>query len=122
MLALLRHPDQLPLLRESPNKLRSSRSGLAQIALEEILRWSSPVNYFARTATTDTMINGVDIKTDDRVVMWYVSANRDPDAFADPDTFNVNRHTRELATTPSAEAARTIVKVHSWPSRPSRSR
>jgi cytochrome P450 len=97
MLALLQHPDQLALLRESPNKLRSSRSGLAPIALEEILRWSSPVNYFARTATTDTTINGIDIKTDDRVVMWYVSANRDPDAFADPDTFNVNRGTRELA-------------------------
>ena len=97
MLALMEHPDQLRLLHDEPKRLKCSRSGLAPVALQEILRWSSPVNYFARTATKDTSIGGVDIRTDDRLVMWYPSANRDSDMFADADRFNIDPDVRELS-------------------------
>jgi cholest-4-en-3-one 26-monooxygenase len=96
MLALLQHPDQLEQVRSQPTLLRCTKSGLPTAALAEILRWSTPVNYFARTATADTTLGGVPIKADDRVVMWYASASRDADVIADPDTFNINRPVREL--------------------------
>jgi cytochrome P450 len=67
------------------------RSGIAPVAIQEILRWTSPINYFARTATTDTTVGEQDIKSGDRLVMWYASANRDSDVFADADTFNIDR-------------------------------
>jgi len=91
MLALMGHPEQLERVRARPALLRCSKSGLPTTALSEILRWSTPVNYFARTATRDTTLGGLDIKTDDRVVMWYASASRDPDVLANPDAFDINR-------------------------------
>jgi cytochrome P450 len=96
MLALMEHPDQLAAVRARPSLLRCTKSGLQTAALAEILRWSSPVNYFARTATTNTTLGGVDIEADDRIVMWYTSANRDPDVVADPDTFNIGRSVRDI--------------------------
>jgi cholest-4-en-3-one 26-monooxygenase len=83
MLALIRHPDQLALLREQPD--------LVPGAVEEILRWTSVVQHFRRTATADTEIAGRDIRAGDKVVVWYVSANRDEDVFADPHSFSVIR-------------------------------
>ncbi|HZZ51147.1 MAG TPA: cytochrome P450 [Pseudonocardia sp.] len=96
MHALMEHPEQFDKVRAKPTLLRCTRSGLPTAALSEILRWSTPVNYFARTAATDTSLGGVDIKADDRVVMWYASANRDPDVITDPDRFDIDRPVRDI--------------------------
>jgi cholest-4-en-3-one 26-monooxygenase len=84
MHALLRNPDQFELLRQDPE-------GQMEIAIEEVLRWASPVLHFRRTATADTEIRGRQIKEGDAVVMWHISANRDEEVFADPFTFDVTR-------------------------------
>jgi cytochrome P450 len=81
--ALCEHPDQVELLRRDP--------GLMPGAVDEILRWSSPVAYFARRATRATEIRGVSIAPGDRVTMWYGSANRDDDVFANPFHFDIRR-------------------------------
>lgn len=81
---LLAHPDQLRLLRDDP--------GLVAGAVEEILRHANPLHYFRRTATADTELRGVPIREGDKVAMWYTSANRDEDVFADPQRFDVRRH------------------------------
>ncbi|HVC70466.1 MAG TPA: cytochrome P450 [Acidimicrobiales bacterium] len=83
LVALLRSPDQLELLRRQPRAI--------PLAVEEILRWSSPVSYFARRAVRNTEIRGVPIAEGDRVTMWFPSANRDEDVFDDPFHFNVTR-------------------------------
>jgi cytochrome P450 len=84
MQALIEHPDQLERLRREPE--------LMQDAVEEILRWTTPLNYFARTATRDTVVRGVPISEGERVVMWYAAANRDPNFFPDADRFDITRH------------------------------
>jgi cholest-4-en-3-one 26-monooxygenase len=84
MYALLQHPEQFAYLKEDPE-------GRMEIAVEEILRWASPVLHFKRTTTADTEIRGTEIKEGDQVVMWYISANRDEDVFDDPYTFDVTR-------------------------------
>jgi cytochrome P450 len=78
------HPDQLALLLEDFD-------GRVTNAVEEVLRHSTPVMHFRRTATRDTTIRGVDIKAGDKVVMWYCSGNRDEDVFPDPGTFDILR-------------------------------
>src|SRR5207248_8180385 len=83
LLALLQHPDQLAELRANPSLLPS--------AVEEILRWANPLHYFRRTATADTELRGVPIKAGDKVAMYYTSANRDGDVFADPHRFDITR-------------------------------
>jgi cholest-4-en-3-one 26-monooxygenase len=83
LLALLDHPDQLERLRREPAAMRP--------AVEEILRWSSPVSYFARRATRDTQIRGVPIAKGQRITLWYPSANRDEEVFADPFRFDIGR-------------------------------
>jgi cytochrome P450 len=83
LLALLDHPEQLEHLRRDPSSI--------PLAVEEILRWSSPVSYFARRATRDTEIGGVPIAAGERVSMWYPSANRDEAAFDDPFRFDIGR-------------------------------
>jgi cytochrome P450 len=60
-------------------------------AVEEIVRWASPVIHFRRTATEDTEIGGVPVRAGEKVVMFYNSANRDERVFADPYTFDVRR-------------------------------
>ena len=69
MLALIENPDQLQLLQEQPE--------LIPAAVEELLRWASPVYHFRRTATRDAELGGKTIKKDDKVVMWFASGNRD---------------------------------------------
>jgi cytochrome P450 len=64
---------------------------LADAAVEEILRWSTPVLHMRRTATVDTELAGTSIARGDKVVMWYVSANRDESRFDDPFRFDVGR-------------------------------
>ena len=83
LLALLDSPEQLEALRRRPESL--------PVAVEEILRWTSPVSYFARRATRDTEIRGVPIAKGDRVTLWYPSANRDEDVFDEPFRFDVTR-------------------------------
>ena len=83
MHALMQNPDQYKLLVQNPELLDS--------AVEEVLRWASPVYHFRRTATADTVINGQEIAKDDKVVMWYISANRDENLFTDPFKFDITR-------------------------------
>jgi cytochrome P450 len=83
LLALLDHPTQLEHLRQVPDAI--------PLAVEEVLRWSSPVSCFARRATRDTQVRGTTIAEGERVTMWYPSANRDSDAFVDPFRFDTNR-------------------------------
>lgn len=64
---------------------------LMDSAVEEILRWTSPLHHMSRTATADTEIRGQQIKEGDRVIMWYLSANRDEDIFDDPYRFDITR-------------------------------
>jgi len=71
-------------------KLRQDRS-LIPRAVNEIIRWVSPVAHMRRTAVEDTELGGKTIRAGDKVVMWYVSGNRDERAFEDPDTFRVDR-------------------------------
>ncbi|GAC1316310.1 MAG: cytochrome P450 [Acidimicrobiales bacterium] len=84
MHALLEHPDQYADLVADP--------GLIPGAVEEMLRWGSPVMNFRRTVTRDTDINGFPVKEGDKVVIWYISANRDERVFADPFRFDIRRN------------------------------
>ncbi|MGC0421320.1 cytochrome P450 [Embleya sp. AB8] len=81
--ALLTHPDQLAVVRAD--------RALVPGAVEEILRWANPLHYFRRTATRDTELRGVPIRAGDKVAMYYTSANRDEDVFADPQRFDITR-------------------------------
>lgn len=65
--------------------------GVENTAIEEIVRWGTPVIHMRRTATSDTEIHGQAIKEGDKLVMWYCSGNRDEDVFDDPFTFDVRR-------------------------------
>jgi cytochrome P450 len=84
MQALFDHPDQRA-------RLAADLDGLMASAIEEMLRWVSPVVYMRRTAMADTAVNGQPIAAGDKVVMYYGAANRDPTAFADPERFDVGR-------------------------------
>jgi cytochrome P450 len=69
--------------------------GVAPTAIEEIVRWATPVIHFRRTATRDTEIGGQQIRAGDKVVLWYNSGNRDERVFADPFAFDVRRAPNE---------------------------
>lgn len=84
LLALIDNPDQMAYLAAHPDKM--------QIAVEELLRWGSPVYHFRRTATRDVELHGQTIKEGDKVVMWFASGNRDADVFPDPYTLDVTRY------------------------------
>jgi cytochrome P450 len=88
MHTLFEHPDQL-------TRFRADVDGLLGTAIEELLRWVSPVVYMRRTATCDTRIAGTDIAAGDKVVMYYGAANRDPRAFDDPETLDLRRNPNE---------------------------
>ncbi|KOV89658.1 cytochrome P450 [Nocardia sp. NRRL S-836] len=83
LIALLEHPGQY-------ERLRADRS-LLGTAVEEMLRWWTPVMHFRRTAVEDTTLSGVRIAAGDKVVVWFSSANRDERAFTDPHRFDVGR-------------------------------
>lgn len=83
LIALLDNPHQLAELRGNPD--------LSRTAADEILRWSSPVLIFGRTATRDTTIGGQDVRSGDRVVFWHPSGNRDELVFDDPFRFDIHR-------------------------------
>lgn len=84
MLALMQHPEVYAELVADPGKLTTT-------AIDEILRWASPVLHFRRTATADTEVGGQAIAKGDKVVMWYISANRDEEVFQDPLAFDITR-------------------------------
>ena len=84
LLALLENPDQMDLLREGS-------TDILKLAVEEMIRWSTPVTQFCRTATQDVKLRGKDIKAGDNLGLFYASANRDEDVFDQPETFRVGR-------------------------------
>lgn len=83
LIALLQHPDQLADLRADP--------GLLPGAVEEMLRWWTPVMVFRRTAVRNVELSGARIRAGDKVVVSFTSANRDERVFADPDRFDIRR-------------------------------
>jgi cytochrome P450 len=83
MRALMKHPDQRALLLEDPT--------LIPATVEEALRMFPAFAHFRRTATRDTELAGQTIREGDKVVMWYVSSNRDESRHEDPDRFDVRR-------------------------------
>jgi len=81
-------------LTDFPDERRKWRADFAAVtptAVEEIVRWATPVMHFRRTATADTELGGQPIKAGDKAVMWYTSANRDAAVFDDPYRFDVTR-------------------------------
>jgi cytochrome P450 len=81
--ALIEHPDQLARLRENP--------GLMPLAVDEMIRWVTPVKGFMRTATEDHELRGVTIRKGESLLLSYPSANRDEEIFDDPFRFDVGR-------------------------------
>jgi len=80
-------------LNESPSEYQKLRRdpGLIPNMVSEIIRWQTPLAHMRRTATRDTEIAGKRIAQGEKVVMWYVSANRDDAVFDDPDAFRIDR-------------------------------
>jgi cytochrome P450 len=104
VLAFCEHPGQWDRLRAGLPKLGgdgadvghsggASENGLEvlETATEEVLRWTCPTHFMRRTATTDTELGGTRIRAGDKVVLWYVSGNRDDKEFPDPDRFDIGR-------------------------------
>ena len=87
LLALIEHPEQFERLRGAPALLDS--------AIEEILRWTSPVIHFARTVTRDVEVGGVSMRAGETLALWYPSANRDEDVFEEPEVFDIGREPNE---------------------------
>jgi cytochrome P450 len=83
ILALSNHPEQRALLARDPDAI--------PLAVEELLRWSTPVMHFRRTVTYDVEIGGQQIPAGDWVLIHYLSANRDEDVFERADEFDVTR-------------------------------
>jgi cholest-4-en-3-one 26-monooxygenase len=81
MIAFMEHPDQWELYKKDR----------PETTADEIVRWSTPVVSFQRTAKEDIVLSGQEIKAGDRVGMYYAAANFDPDVFEDPYTFNILR-------------------------------
>jgi cytochrome P450 len=89
MRALCRFPDQRALLSSDLERRLPS-------AVEEIVRWATPVMTFRRTATRDAELNGMSISEGEKVVMFYVSANRDETVFPDPWRFDITREPQHV--------------------------
>ena len=83
MLALLDNPDQMARVRSEPE--------LAATAADEMIRWSTPIVYFRRTATRDLELHGVTIREDDPVALYFLSANYDDSVFEEPYRFDIAR-------------------------------
>jgi len=84
MLALVDHPDQVQLLRGDPE-------AMVPTAVEEIVRWTTPVIQFARTAVEDVELHGKTIRAGQHVGLWYGAANRDPRVFDRPHELDISR-------------------------------
>jgi cytochrome P450 len=90
MKALIDHPDQMQWFLDHPDK--------SQTAIEELLRYSSPVYHFRRTATRDVEMHGETIKAGDKVVVWFASGNRDESHFEDPYRLDLSRFPNDHIT------------------------
>ncbi len=88
--AVIDHPDEAQRLRDDPS--------LWETAPDEMLRWGTSIHNFRRTATVDTEVRGVPIAEGDKVVMYYLSANRDEEVFADPYRFDPGRRPNDHVT------------------------
>jgi cytochrome P450 len=89
LVALTEHPEQ-------KERWLADIDGMAPTAVEEIIRWASPVIHFRRTVTQDgTMLGGHEFSQGDRVVLWYWSGNRDEAVFTDPHVFDIGRTPNE---------------------------
>ena len=86
MKALLEHPGQLAMLRDNPD--------LGKQAAREMIRWVSPVRHMMRTTTEEVELRGKTLRSGDSLCLWYPSANRDREAIANPDTFDIARDNR----------------------------
>jgi len=84
MLALIHAPDQRQKLIDNPSKI--------PVAVEELLRWVTPIKNMNRTATMDTELKGQKIREGDRMLLLYPSGNRDENVFDEPDQLNVERN------------------------------
>ncbi len=89
MRAIMEDPEQRRLLLEDPS--------LVPDAVEESLRMFPAFAHFRRTATCDTELHGQEIKEGEKVVMWYVSSNRDETRYEDPDRFDLRRRAEHQA-------------------------
>jgi cytochrome P450 len=85
MHALVEHPDALARLKSDP------KARVAD-AVEEIVRWTTPVNYMMRTAARDTELAGTKIRAGERLLLFYASANRDEEVFEAPHELRIDRH------------------------------
>src|SRR6266850_2560385 len=83
VLALNEHPEQYQKLRDNP--------ALIDSMVPEVIRWQTPLAHMRRTALVDTELGGKKIREGDRVVMWYVSGNRDEEAIENPNDFIIDR-------------------------------
>jgi cytochrome P450 len=83
VVALNQNPDEYQKLRDNP--------ALIPNMVSEIIRWQTPLSHMRRTAKEDTELRGQKIRKGDKVVMWYVSGNRDPEAIDNPDAFIIDR-------------------------------
>jgi len=83
VLALNEYPDQYAKLRDNP--------ALIDSMVPEVIRWQTPLAHMRRTALVDTEVGGKTIRKGDRVVMWYVSGNRDEEAIESPNDFIIDR-------------------------------
>jgi len=84
MLTLMQTPDER-------DRLVADLDGLLPTAVDEMLRWVTPVQYFRRTAIQPGEIRGVEIAAGDSITMWYPAANRDEEVFPEPQRFDVGR-------------------------------
>jgi cytochrome P450 len=85
LLAMTQHPDQRALWQADP-------TGLAPTAVDEIVRWASPVIWMRRTVAADTVLGETELRPEDKVIMFYSSANRDEDVFENPFAFDLRRN------------------------------
>ena len=87
MKALIEHPDQLALWRDRPD--------LDDRAARELIRWVAPVRHMVRTATREQALGGKTIREGDNLALWYPAANRDPEAFDEPNRLDLTRDPKQ---------------------------
>ncbi|MEX1022126.1 MAG: cytochrome P450 [Dehalococcoidia bacterium] len=92
LVALAQHPEERARLQAD---IAAGGTALIDGAVEEILRWTSPLHHMTREATEDVEIRGQQIKAGEKVIMWYPSANRDEEIFEDPYRFDITRTPNE---------------------------
>ena len=106
LVALNENPDEYQKVRDNPSLIPSMVS--------EIIRWQTPLAHMRRRALSDFEIRDKTIRAGDKVVMWYVSGNRDEEAIENPNRFIIDRPRPRLSTFPSASAS-IVAWATGWP-------